>query len=656
MTTEFEKMKLGEGDLSLINTYKEGYARAQAEGNANLMDSYHRATEEIRQANGFSGGNDGSGYIPVDTFNAPNVPRPNEYVSEWDNEINTYLQELSNPKNYVSPYSDKINTLIDLIDNGSEYKPKYQQYIDQGLHEMVDITPYEYNPDKDPVFQKFLNNVKGSAKEAYDELVGGWSNLSGGYVASWAEQSAMQAMEHINEMAQTEVEKFDDLAYKKYTYEVDNIFKKLGASIGAEQQSVDQFNSKQNIKMGLLKTLTQMDSIQYNRFRDSVSDVKYLANLVMNLDERDFERYKFTVDQSYKKYEAELGQVMAEMDFKRQEWNNAIERTEMNGFVSNQDSLTLGLPTGTLAKSARERVEAMEFFYIEQDKQLENELKRMEFKYQQDMQMQEMRNQFALEKINLSQSYKGQINDIERTLQLEGATIKQAYNEAQSMRDMGLILEGEGMSNTEINAKLNTMSSKDWKTINNHFSGIQEYISGAEYKSKSDMQKAKYWESVQDELSEIAGGNMWGKNSFVQSQFVLDKISQLDEYRNVLYKQEKAKNNALAKRNVDYNEDGTVRKRFMPKTIEDLYETMGVFNSDRTAKSDIETMIKVINDTKPKFNNANFKGSEVKSKGKITNSLRSDVGNVSTESDSVVVKSNNPVNNALSYKNKGGKK
>lgn len=652
--SEFEKMKLGEDDLSLINTYKEGYARAQAEGNANLMDSYHRAVEQIRQANGFSGGNDGSGYIPVDIFNAPNVPRPEEYSSQWDNEINMYLNKLSNPKEYISPYSDKINSLVELIDKESEYKPKYQPYIDQGVDEMINITPYEYNPDKDPVFQRFLTNVKGSAKEAYDELIGGWSNLSGGYVASWAEQSAMQAMEHVNEMAQMEVEKFDDLAYKKYTYEVDNIFKKLGASIGAEQQSIDQFNAQNNIKMGLLKTLTQMDSIQYARFRDSVDDVKYLANLVMKLDDRDFERYKFTVDQSYKKYEAEMGQVLAEMDFKRNEWREAMERTELNGFVSNQDSLTLGLPTGTLSKSARDRVEAMEFYYIEQDKAFEVEMKKMAFKHEQDMQMMEIRNQYALDRINLSQSYEAEANEIKRAVLLENESIQQAYEKAKNISDMGSMLEGEGLSDTVINAKLSNMGNKDWKTITNYYSGIDNYVKGSEYESLSDSDKGKYWRKVTNEISDIANNNIWGKNSYIQAQFLLDKIGQNDEYKKAWYLEEKAKNNAIAKQSMTYNEDGTLRKSFMPKTIDELYFMM---DSNRTNKRDIESMIRIINSTKPRFNDySNSKTFESGSKKSIQNSIKKNAGNKSTESDSVILNSNNPINSALSYKNKGGKK
>ena len=201
----FEKEYLSPHEQDKILKSKQGYDKAKAQGNSGLMQSYHRQAEQIRRGKGFAGGGSGSGYTPVNVHRDINVPQIDPYKSKWEDSINMYMDKFMNPEQYENPYADQIETLLDLMDKGKEYVPKYQSYIDQSLKSIMNYKPFEYNPDTDPSYQRFLENVKGTAEQAYEDNIAGFSDMSGGYISSWAESAANQAKEAMNLQAQEAV-------------------------------------------------------------------------------------------------------------------------------------------------------------------------------------------------------------------------------------------------------------------------------------------------------------------------------------------------------------------------------------------------------------------------------------------------------------------
>lgn len=508
MVERIDDYILNNDDKNLINQYQKGWQ--DNKGNKGIQDSYHRLAEEVRRKKGYSGGTSGIEFIPVDTFKKIPVPEMQEYNSPWQADIDHYLEAMKNGTNYDSPYSTQIHNLIESIDEGKEYIPKYQAYIDKGLQDMLNYSPYDYQPDKDPAYQRFLQNVKGSAEEAYQDNLASFADLTGGYVSSWAEESAKQAKEAMNEMATEAVEKFDDLAYSKHVFETEDIFKRLGVATSLENQSIDQFRASQNNKLNLLHAIMKQDEIKYNRVRDKINDDKEMGRFLLQLDENSFNKWKFCVEQGYKKFEAEAREYREELNWKREELQKALEQTELMGYVSNEASFVLGVPTGTPSKMARQRAWAMEDFMKQADKKLETDLKMAEFKYQKDVEMEGLKQSYDMQRLSLQE-------DIADRKQSISDAVKSAAVKAIDGESKGDVLRA-GMAKTP--DKYKTKAKKKIEELDSYFKG-------KEFRSLSDKEKYNAVQNKINNLSKDVEAGAYGKNGVYVGSTILSYLEKM---------------------------------------------------------------------------------------------------------------------------------
>lgn len=508
MVERIDDYILNDEDKNLINEYQRGWQ--DNSGNKGIQDSYHRLAEEVRRKKGYSGGTDGIEFIPVDTFKKIPVPEIEEYNSPWQEDINHYLEAMKKGANYDSPYSTQIHNLIETIDKGKEYIPKYQAYIDKGLQDMMNYHQYDYNPDRDPAYQRFLKNVKGSAEEAYQDNLASFADLTGGYVSSWAEESAKQAMEAMNEMANEAVEKFDDLAYSKHVFETGDMFKRLNTAVSLENQSIDEFKASHNNKLNLLHAIMKQDEIKYNRVRDKINDDKEMGRFLLQLDENSFNKWKFCVEQGYKKFEAEAREYREELNWKKEELQKALEQTELMGYVSNEASFVLGLPTGTPSKLARQRAWAMEDFMKKADKNLEINLKKAEFNYQKDLELESLRQSYDMQRLSLQES----IADKKQSI---SDAVKSAAVKAIDGENKGDVLR-EGIAKTP--DKYKTKAKKKIEELDSYFKG-------KEFRSLSDKEKYNAVKNKINNISKDVEAGAYGKNGVYVGSTILSYLEKM---------------------------------------------------------------------------------------------------------------------------------
>lgn len=508
MVERIDDYILNNDDKNLINQYQKGWQ--DNKGNRGVQDSYHRLAEEVRRKKGYSGGTDGIEFIPVDTFKKIPVPDMQEYNSPWQADIDHYLEAMKRGANYDSPYSTQIHNLIESLDEGKEYIPKYQAYIDRGLQDMMNYHQYDYNPDKDPAYQRFLENVKGSSEEAYQDSLASFADLTGGYVSSWAEESVKQAMEAMNEMASEAVEKFDDLAYSKHVFETNDIFKRLGVATSLENQSIDQFRASQNNKLNLLSAIMKQDEIKYNRVRDRVNDDKDMGRFILQLDENSFNKWRFVVEQGYKKFEAEAREYREELNWKKEELQKALEQTELMGYVSNEASFVLGVPTGTPSKLARQRAWAMEDFMKKSDKNLEMNLKKAEFNYQKDIELENLKHSYDMQRLSLQED----IQDRKKSI---SDAIKGAAFDA---------IEG-GITDDELREGMAKATDRDKRKAKKKVEELEAYFNSKEFKDMNDVEKYNAIQNKRDNLSKDVEAGAYGKRGIFVGKTIsnyLDKM------------------------------------------------------------------------------------------------------------------------------------
>jgi len=406
----WDKANLSESNqkeiIKLTKMWDEGDAETKKIANASA--NFLRTTQ-----GGYDGGVDGSGNTPstftpkrstrtnkpiaptapvfgeapmmdmpeADVFQPINVPKPIDKprfeMPEGYGETEQNLGEMPTDADYIpdptaptapriapydSMYTDKINEMINGMENAPSYQSQYAGLINSTITDIANQPKFNYNADNDPAFQAFLARSGRAADKAFNDNLGGLSAMTGGRANSWAGTVASNARGGMLQQAQESVLYFEDRAYSRY-----------------KDEKTDMYN--------LLNVLNAQDAISYSRFRDTISDQKDLASLVLKLDDMAFERYKFSADQEWKVFDSEYVAFRDAVQDKRDRVADAYDRTNMVGYVNNKDSILIGVPAGTLSQSARERIDKMQDYIIQQNVALDAEEYTMSVRHSQDIEV-----------------------------------------------------------------------------------------------------------------------------------------------------------------------------------------------------------------------------------------------------------------------------
>lgn len=444
MPSQWDRQYLKPEDLALIEQYRQQWAATQ---DSTQRASIHNAAEMIRAKYGYSGGASGDQYLPTSPVPVPQIPEMPEYQSPYTEQIQGLLDRLTNMPDYSSPYEDLINQQLSSIMN----RPKFS-----------------YDPESDSAYQAFLQRAYAAGDKAYADNLGGLSAMTGGRPNSWAATVASQARNQYVLQAQEAVIQFEDRAYQRY-----------------RDETSDMYN--------LLSTLHTLDQTSYNRYRDQISDVKDLANFVLDLDDREFERYKYMTENRYRVFEYEYEAYRDALQNRRDKIQEAMDRANMLGYVTNQDAITLGVPAGTLSQAARERVERMEDYIKQAEIDLENTFKKMDKQKEIDLELIKAR---------------------------EESTIRQARATSS--------LRGSGGGGDSTPANVTISDGNKMTSIVNEFT---KHTSSREYQRLSSEDKYKYINNYISNIVQNADDRAYGKNSAWVANAALERITQTDAYQ-----------------------------------------------------------------------------------------------------------------------------
>jgi len=463
MAINWDEQFVSPEDLAKIRQYQELWHQTQ---DPKQRESLHQAAEMIRAKYGYSGGIAGNEYIPISPVPIPQIPEIPEYQSPYANQIQNLLDRLTNLPEYRSPYEDLINRQLSAIMN----RPKFT-----------------YDPDTDPAYQAFLQRAMAAGDKAYADNLGGLAAMTGGRPSSWAATVASQARNQYMLQAQEAVIHFEERAYQRY-----------------RDETADMYN--------LLNTLHTLDLTAYNRYRDQITDIKDLANFVLSLDQMEFDRFRYMTDLRYRIFEYEYEAYKDALQNRKDKIQEAMDRTNLLGYVTNQDAIVLGVPAGTLSQAARERVERMEDYIKQAEIDLKNNLKIMQEQKKIDLELIKVRS--------------------EEQKKAELALIKARSNEeirvwraTTGSRPVGGSRPASGGSST---ASLTISEGNKVKSIVDNFN---KFTSSKEYKRLSNEKKYKYIYNTIAGIIKDADDGLYGKNSSYIANAALERIAQTEAYK-----------------------------------------------------------------------------------------------------------------------------
>ena len=157
-----------------IDGAKESWQRAYDAGDTEGMSAAHRQAEANRRLYGYSGGADGSQYLPSADFSYETAP---------------------------------------------SWASRYQSQIDDLTSSILGREAFSYDKDNDPLYQQYARSYTNAGNRAMEDTMGKAAAMTGGLASSYATTAGQQAYNQYMTALADKVPELQQLAYEMYVDE-----------------------------------------------------------------------------------------------------------------------------------------------------------------------------------------------------------------------------------------------------------------------------------------------------------------------------------------------------------------------------------------------------------------------------------------------------
>lgn len=246
---------MSELDRAALDAAGKSWNEANAAGDQAGMDAAHRQAEAIRNRYGYSGGGDGSQYIPTGT-----------------------------------PARDFS------YETAPSYTSKYQAQIDELTQAILGREPFQYNHLEDPLYQQYQDSYTRAGQRAMQDTLAQVSARTGGLASSYATSASQQAYDNYMSALADKVPELYQLAYSMYMDEGNQLRANLdmltaleNGDYGRYQDLLTQYNNDRNFAYGQYRDLVGDDRYNlewnYGVGRDQISDQRYEDETAYNREQ-----------------------------------------------------------------------------------------------------------------------------------------------------------------------------------------------------------------------------------------------------------------------------------------------------------------------------------------------------------------------------------
>ena len=210
------------------------------QGNTEGAAAAHKAAESLRSQYGYSGGEDGSDYIelPTPPTQTPSIPAPS-VVTPPTVEVPNFTPPITSGD--MQGWNDQYNT-----ETPAPVAPERDPRIEQLLNEILTRGDFSYDAASDPLYKQYANMYNREGDRAMRETMAEAAAFAGG-MNSYAITAAQQAQNYYNSQLNDRIPELYQLAYQMYLQDKESKVQDLGI-------------------------LSELDSEQYNRYRDTMAD------------------------------------------------------------------------------------------------------------------------------------------------------------------------------------------------------------------------------------------------------------------------------------------------------------------------------------------------------------------------------------------------
>lgn len=221
---------MGEENWNAVQKAKADWKTAYDAGDQAGMDAAHAAAEAIRAGYGYSGGADGSEYLPLMFKSAG-------YVEEDDGD--------GGRGGYGYP----------------GFSSRYDPQIQALYQAIMSREPFSYDAASDPLYGQYKQSYTRGGQRAMQDTLGQMALRTGGLASSYAESAAQQTYDNYMAALADKIPELQQLAYQRYQDELSGKRADLSMLLGLDDVDYNRWSGDR--------------SFDYQQQRDAASDSQW---------------------------------------------------------------------------------------------------------------------------------------------------------------------------------------------------------------------------------------------------------------------------------------------------------------------------------------------------------------------------------------------
>lgn len=189
------------------------------------------------------------------------------------------------------------------------YQSQWQAQIQEYLNKIMNRDPFSYNFNDDALYQQYKDIYTQMGLMAMMDTMGQASAMTGGYGNSYAQTVGQQAYNQQLSQLNNVLPELYQMAFDRYAYEGDQMMSQYGMLMDQENMdynrymdSYNQWANERDYLAGRYDTLYQQD---YNQYRDGYDKAwnEYVMQYQQGRDQVSDQQWQYEQDENKRRYE-----------------------------------------------------------------------------------------------------------------------------------------------------------------------------------------------------------------------------------------------------------------------------------------------------------------------------------------------------------------
>lgn len=227
-------------------------------------------------------------------------------------------------------YLDAMNYTNQLLGQLNSGRTSYSDKINEMMGKIENRDKFQYDMDKDPLFQQYLNSSMQKGKVAMQDTIGQASALTGGYGSTYATAAANGAYNQFIQDAYDNVSDYYGMALDTYNQEGQELYNQLGMYQNADATEYSRLANAYSMN---LANAQNMYSQEYSNYWDTAnynqSAAQFNAQMKYKYDAMAQDQKNYQTELAWKQYQQMLGNSTSSAS-----GTNGTEDTQLKSFLT----------------------------------------------------------------------------------------------------------------------------------------------------------------------------------------------------------------------------------------------------------------------------------------------------------------------------------